>query len=86
MVLPRNIRVEVWGGLQAKVGMFVSMQQLLQQASSQSLLESSDKLVQLLLEHIGESFPVTSRIGQTQSTTGSYLNTLGASDLEGAAL
>ena len=40
--------------LQAKVEMFVSMQQLLQQPAHQSLVESAEKLVQLVLEHIGE--------------------------------
>lgn len=40
--------------LQAKVEMFVSMQQLLQQLGSQSLVDSAEKLVQLMLEHVGE--------------------------------
>lgn len=40
--------------VQAKVEMFVSMQQLLQQPAHQSLVESAEKLVQLMLEHIGE--------------------------------
>ena len=34
--------------------MFVSMQKLLQQLGSHSLVDSSEKLVQLMLEHIGE--------------------------------
>ena len=34
--------------------MFVSMQQLLQQPAHQSLVDSAEKLVQLMLEHIGE--------------------------------
>lgn len=34
--------------------MFVSMQQLLHQPANQSLVDSSEKLVQLMLEHIGD--------------------------------
>lgn len=40
--------------LQAKVAMFISMQQLLRQLGSQSLVDSAEKLVQLMLEHVGE--------------------------------
>ena len=40
--------------LQAKVEMFVTMQQLLRQLGSESLVDSAEKVVQLMLEHIGE--------------------------------